>query len=194
MAHVICYEVFPGTRNVNRMRTVLVDRHGFVERQNKYGTYFYTETPSIDSWQIKSIIQFHKYKYRFYDKRYERSTNYRKEFFEEHKGPYRCVYCGRKLKASNLEVDHLFPVAKAKASVGARTLMQICGIFDVNDPKNLVASCKRCNRKKSDQMGFWLIRGTLGRSNTFWKVHRTTSIIITIAAIFALYKLLPMII
>ena len=173
MAHTICYEVFPNGKNINHMREVLVERHGFVEKKNQRGSYFYIETSSMDAWQMNTVLKARNYKYRTYDKRYERSTNYRKEFFDTHKGPYRCAYCGKRLKDDYIEVDHLIPVSKAKTSTGVRTWLQLCGVKNVNDPKNLVASCKKCNRKKSDNMGHWVIRGAIGRSNTIWVIRDT---------------------
>ena len=86
MARIICYEAFPNARNIEKMRKTLVNRHGFIEKQNQHGSYFYAEVPSIDSWQIRTVMKIHGYKYRSYDRRYERSSNYRKEFFEENKG------------------------------------------------------------------------------------------------------------
>lgn len=182
MAHVICYEVFPTDRNIDKMRNLLVGEHGFREKQNSYGTYFYSEVSSCDSWQIKTLLNYHRFKYRCFDSRYERSGNYRKTFFETHKGPYRCAYCGKWVTGKNLEVDHLVPVSKAKTSVGVRAWLHMCGILNVNNPKNLVASCKKCNGKKSDKMGFWVIRGSIGRFKTFWMI-RDIVVIFTIALI-----------
>lgn len=180
MAHNIHFEVFPTKRNIDKMRYRLVDIHGFSEKQNHLGSYFYTETSSIDSWQIKTILDKYRYKYRCFDNRYERDNKYRKTFFENNRGPYHCAYCGKKLKASQLEVDHLIPVAKAKTSLGVRTWLQICGIRNVNDPKNLVASCEKCNKKKSDNMGVWVIKGAIGRHKAFWIIRN----LLLIATIF----------
>jgi hypothetical protein len=191
MAHIVCYEAFPNAKNIGRMRRVLVGRHGFTEKTNQHGSYFYLETSSMDSWQIQTIMRLHQYKYRAYDKRYERSSNYRKEFFEHHKGPYRCAYCGRRLKNELIEVDHLVPVSKAKSKIGVRNWLHICGILDVNDPKNLVASCKNCNRKKSDKMGFWVIRGMLGRFNIVWTIRDIIVAIVLAVSLLILNHYLP---
>jgi 5-methylcytosine-specific restriction endonuclease McrA len=182
MAEIVCYEAYPTLHSIRRMRRVLVGRHGFSEKQNQYGSYFYLETPSMDSWQIKTVMKFHKYKYRSYNKRYERGSNYRAEFFKHNKGPHRCVYCGKRLKSTDIEVDHLIPVSKAKSSIGARVWLRICGIFNVNDHRNLVASCKRCNRKKSDKIGFWVLRGLIGRFDAFWTIRNIVVILLVIVA------------
>lgn len=186
MAHTICFEVFPRGGNVNKMRKYLVDRHCFTEKENKYGIYFTTEVPAMDAWQTKLMLARKGYKYRSFDRRYERSNNYRKIFFDNNHGPYHCVYCGKRLIARDLEVDHLIPVAKAKNSMGVRTWMQLCGIKNVNDSKNLVASCSRCNGHKSDKMGFWTLRGMIGRYKATWVARNIFVILLVLLVIYLL--------
>jgi hypothetical protein len=181
MTQIVCYEVFPNERNIRRMRSSLVNRHGFKEKHNHVGPYFYIEVSAVDAWMIRSMLKWKGYKFRSFDKRYERSGSYRKTFFENNKGPYHCAYCGRRLKADDLEVDHLIPVAKAKSNVWVRTWLHICGITNVNDARNLVAACERCNRKKSDRIGGWVLRGALGRHRIFWTIRN-----IVLIAIFVL--------
>jgi hypothetical protein len=175
------------------MRQLLVEKHGFQEKENAYGSFFTIEVSSMDSWQIKTLLQSRKYKYRCFDSRYERSTSYRKTFFDTHKGPYRCAYCGRRLRSENkIEVDHLVPVSKAKSSFGVRTWLHICGITNVNDHRNLVASCQKCNRKKSNKMGFWTIRGALGRFKIFWIMRDIIVSILLLFVALILMKYLPL--
>jgi hypothetical protein len=193
MARIVCYEAFPNAKNIGRMRRVLVNRHGFTEKTNQHGSYFYLETSSMDAWQIQTILKFHQYKYRAYDKRYERSSSYRKEFFEHNKGPYHCAYCGRRLRIELIEVDHLIPVSKAKSNVGVRTWLQLCGVADVNDHKNLVASCKKCNRKKSDHMGFWIFRGMIGRFRIVWTIRNILVVFLLIIALLILNNYFPIV-
>lgn len=171
MAHMICFEAFPTAQNIDKMRKVLVGKHKFIQKENRHGIYFYAESPSMDAWMIKAILNTRGYKYRFFDKRYERSGNYRKDFFEENPGPHRCAYCGKRIRGDKIEVDHLIPVSKAKTSASVRTWLQICGIKNVNDTRNLVASCKKCNRKKSDKIGLWVMRGAIGRHQIFWTIR-----------------------
>ena len=42
------------------------------------------------------------------------------------------------------------------------------GISDINDVKNLVPSCEKCNSKKGSKMGLWLIRGDIGKHFGIW--------------------------
>lgn len=179
----ICFEVFPGKHSLFWMRRVLVDRHEFKEKENKIGPYFVKEVPMIDAWHVRAVLKAHNYKFREFNSRYERSSNYRSEFFEHNRGPHRCAYCGRFVSSKNLEVDHLIPVAKAKNSTNVRFVLQMCGIKNVNDWKNLVASCKKCNRSKSDKMGFWVVKGFFGRHKSFWYVRDIVVVAIAIAII-----------
>lgn len=190
MATTICYEVFPGQRSLRRARRILVENHNFIEKENQYGSYFYKEVDPRDSWQTKLVLNIHKYKFRSFDKRYNRGTSYRKTFFEHNKGPYRCVYCGRRLRKDDLEVDHLIPVAKVKETVFARTLLHLSGIPNVNDAKNLVSSCSTCNRRKSDKMGFWVLRGVLGKNRIFWIIRDIfAAILVILSVILLMYAL-----
>lgn len=58
-------------------------------------------------------------------------------------GVYFCAYCKKPVLASNMEVDHILPVSK----VG------------INHTANLVASCKECNRRKSDKIDHRVMLG-----------------------------------
>jgi 5-methylcytosine-specific restriction endonuclease McrA len=168
MSKLICYDIFPRQKdNVDRMSRLLT-RHGFVTKTNQYGTYFHAEVGKWDSFHIKNIILCHNFKYKKYEKRWDRSDNYRSEFFKHYKGPYRCAYCGRRINSSSMEIDHLVPVSKAKSNGWARFMLKMNTIYNVNDYRNLVPSCKRCNRKKSDNMGLWVIIGSIGRHRIFW--------------------------
>lgn len=190
MAKVI-FDVYPTHKNINSMRRVLVGRHGFEEKENQHGYYFRTEVNASDVWITRTILKTHGYKFRCYDNRYERSTNYRKTYFENNPGPYRCVYCGRRLNYKNIEVDHLMPVGKAKTSPFVRLWLQLCGMKSVNDHKNLVCSCKKCNRKKSDKIGFWVVRGAIGRFKTFWVIRDLLLITLIILIGLAIWNNFP---
>jgi 5-methylcytosine-specific restriction endonuclease McrA len=190
MAKVV-FDVYPTRKNINSMRRVLVGRHGFQEKENQHGYYFRTEVNSSDVWITRTVLKVHGYKFRCYDNRYERSTNYRKTYFEHNPGPYRCVYCGRRLNYKNIEVDHLIPVGKAKTSHLVRLWLQICGIRNVNDHKNLVCSCKKCNRKKSDKIGFWVVRGAIGRFKVVWVMRDLLIIALFALVMWVLWDKLP---
>ena len=111
------------------------------------------------------------------DPKYTRSTDYRQSFFKERpydRGrKYRCVYCGKLLKKSQVEVDHVIPVDKAANYNKYKRLLRLSGCKTINDVKNLSASCRKCNRRKSNKAGYWIIRGFLGRSFLYWTIKRT---------------------
>lgn len=170
MSRTYCFEVFPSRNgNVDRMRRVL-KRYKFDEKENKYGVYFYVEATKWNAFHIGNVLTCYGYKYKKYDKRWSRSGNYRSEFFKHNKGPYRCAYCGRKLKADKVEVDHFIPVAKAKSSRWARCVLWANSIYDVNNYRNLVAACHKCNQAKSDKLGRWVLIGAVGRYYHFWTI------------------------
>ncbi|MCF0106172.1 MAG: HNH endonuclease [Holdemanella sp.] len=112
---------------------------------------------------------------------YARSSNYADAFFAGNTGfrgdgeTYRCSYCGRIIRRSKGEVtvDHLIPV-KGVANTSfwhkrVRQYMDRKGIRDINQIENLVPACSHCNLSKGSRMGFWIIRGYLGRNERFWK-------------------------
>ena len=109
---------------------------------------------------------------------YVRSGSYRGVFFTHEKGDrgngkvYHCAYCGRRLKRKNVTVDHVIPVSAAQKTRMGRAAMSFWGIRNVNDPANLVAACERCNSRKADSGGLWIVRGFLGRSIWSWRILR----------------------
>ena len=128
------------------------------------------------------------------DSRFSRSAKYREDFFRANKGykrngkDYHCAYCGKKLKKQKLEVDHVIAVDAVKKRLLPKLFIILTGIKNVNDPKNLVASCRRCNRKKSNKQGLWVIRGYLGRNIWFWRILRILILAILIFGIVYLYQ------
>ena len=65
-----------------------------------------------------------------------------------------CAYCGNEITFKQMQVDHIFPKNRQhwlKNEVVRET--HNLDFTDINDPKNLVASCARCNRYKGD----WLL-------------------------------------
>lgn len=96
-----------------------------------------------------------------YSRELKRSSKCREKYFAAAKpvlGLYRCVYCGRLMTKDKVVVDHVIPVARAKAG-------RLPGYLKggINSRANLVASCFRCNGKKGDKAGLWVIRARLGR-------------------------------
>ncbi len=121
---------------------------------------------------IKKILHRHHYiVLHVYPDQMARSTNYRQIFFRTYKGSeYRCLYCNRKLTKEGLQVDHIYPVRKAKTKAGQRYLKRH-GMDTVNDPKNLAAACPRCNKRKGAKGGIWLIKAKLGQYKWYWKAR-----------------------
>lgn len=157
------------------------------QRESKYGVFYSLSVSNDEKRKVEKIIQQEKLRCKWYSSNFSRSNNYRDKFFKTHEGPYRCIYCHKKIRKDQIEVDHLIPISKAKNSLLARNLLYISGISDVNDPKNLVASCRRCNRKKGSKMGVWIIRGYLGRYRAYWIIHHI--IVAAIIIFFCLYAI-----
>lgn len=119
---------------------------------------------------------------------YRRSSNYRQEFFIAHPGVgksehYFCSYCGCLLCKEKITVDHLISVNAAQKSRFAEWILHRLGIKNVNDAKNLVPSCRRCNQQKGTKSGVWLIRGLIGRHAWFWLIFWPTFLFCVIFAV-----------
>ena len=88
---------------------------------------------------------------------FERGNNYRAEYFKNNPparhGKYYCIYCGGLIDKEYIQVDHIIPVNKAKKKKWVQMLIRILGWESVNDIRNLGASGRECNLKKSDKMG-----------------------------------------
>ena len=113
-----------------------------------------------------------------YTENEKRGTNYRKEYFAAHpmpNGGYKCRYCGKKLSKDTLEVDHIYPVDLAKKK-GIPFFLRYQGLTNINDPKNLVAACHKCNSRKSNKAGIWIIKAWLGQY-AWWHIVRRISIV-----------------
>ena len=94
--------------------------------------------------------------FQFWNAYGKRGSSYRKAFFDAH-APifgdyYFCAYCGRLVRSDKVSVDHLYPVGRAGKSVTMQKLLKKKHFSGVNDPRNLVASCKSCNQKKGKKM------------------------------------------
>lgn len=129
-----------------------------------------------------------KYKYR-------RNGHYRSTFFSSNptgniRRKYRCVYCGSYKKDNTITVDHLVPVTAVDSKFGLsrtyyRGLLRRMGcVKGVNDPRNLVASCYKCNQRKGSRAGVWVMRGRLGRHPSYWIIRRTLTVALLVAAAF----------
>lgn len=122
-----------------------------------------------------------------------RRADYRRRFFSGHKPDlgkkYICVYCGRRLKKDSVTVDHLYPVGCVSRDVKLQKKLERQGIRNINDPKNLVASCQSCNARKGNRMGLWILRGKLGRHLWLWWIRYALRLAILAAGAFGLWYL-----
>lgn len=125
-----------------------------------------------------------------YERKYMRSSKYRDQYFAHNKpkhGRYRCVYCGKKLRKEFVVVDHIISVSAAKQNQRlARALPH-----GVNDPENLVASCRKCNEQKGDCLGIWRIRAALGRHPAYFVIRKMFWFFLVCALLFLLWKYMP---
>lgn len=120
-----------------------------------------------------------------------RADNYRSEFLKRNKGLfgciYLCAYCGRPMTRKTMQVDHHIAVKRVqknplyKVYLGTvNTFMNISGRISslvtgkkfvkskgVNVTYNLIPACPKCNNRKSDKGGMWVLRGAIG--GTIWK-------------------------
>lgn len=113
--------------------------------------------------------------------RADRSTDYRRRFIESDPGPWRCRYCGKRLgQRDDMTVDHVIPV-DAVAHRGPRALfwrrfLERNDVIDVNDLRNLVPACRRCNSRKGPRTGVWVARAWLGKHPAWWPIRRVLQI------------------
>lgn len=119
---------------------------------------------------------------------YNRSKDYRQKFIRMHPpdkhGKYRCVYCGKRIKKDEMQVDHVIPVGAMRRHRLLRTHLK----GGVNDISNLVPSCRKCNLKKSSKT--WLhyrIRARLGSHEGYWAFRKILRIVVILFVCFAIY-------
>lgn len=136
-----------------------------------YGVYWKGKVPEEDKKDVQRFLRRNWLRrQRWYEASWDRNGTYLQMFIQNYKGPMRCRYCNRKITRNAMEVDHLIPVARAKKGGYARWKLKEKGIHNVNDVRNLVPSCRRCNRRKGSKMGLWYIRGILGKYPVYWKI------------------------
>lgn len=96
------------------------------------------------------------------------SYNYREEYFKKNPGLFGCIwfcaYCGRPLFGKGqVQVDHVVPpsqFSKKKYDRHGNLIKNTSVAAEaLNHRFNLVSACAKCNRKKSDGMGLYVIRG-----------------------------------
>ena len=139
------------------------------------------EIEEIRQWAFKRRLAF------IYSKN-ERNDRYRERFFKYNKGfskkeLYLCSYCGKVLGKDKVSVDHLISINKAQTSWFYVKLMKKLGYKSINDKKNLVPACKRCNSRKGPKAGLWALKGFIGRYTIYWLIIRIVEIILLIKLI-----------
>lgn len=104
-----------------------------------------------------------------------RGNSYRRKFFDTYRPAignwYLCAYCGKPVRKDKLTIDHLYPVGQIKRSAKLQKKLMKMGYESVNDPRNLVPSCDKCNHKKAAKMGIWVIKGKIGRYFLVWMIR-----------------------
>ncbi len=126
--------------------------------------------------RIKQYCDLHRLKCYIANEMGIRGSSYRRDFFANNKpidkyGRYRCVYCGRKLRPERITVDHIYPIGAVRSNIRLQKRLNKKGIYNINDVKNLVPACMKCNKKKGTQMGSWLIRAQIGKNEIIWKIR-----------------------
>lgn len=162
---------------------------GAKKTENQYGVYY---TMTIQKDQLKEILRLarvSRVRARWYEERWARSSTYRNDFFREASPPYYCRYCHRLLSKKYMVIDHIVPVGQTKKSSYARSLLTIRGIQDVNDIRNLAPSCSKCNRRKSDKMGVWVLRGWFGDKMWFRVMYPVACVLLCMGAFALLSEL-----
>lgn len=126
------------------------------------------------------------------DMNLNRSSTYRKKLIqswkEEH-GSFWCVYCGRSLSESEMEVEHIISIASVHKNKRLRKAVSKYS-DGVNDTKNLVPSCRRCNRKLKGASSsvFWRFRARLGRRKEYWMFRFLLDAVLLTFCILWLYR------
>lgn len=163
-------------------------RYDLSSIEGKYGVYYRIKTDNeAVRKKITRKLRFHNIKHRVYDSNYTRSSSYRKKFIEAYPPPYRCAYCGRFLTLNKMQVDHVIPVNKAKSSPKARRILKKKGIQNVNDLKNLVPSCSRCNEKKGTKMGWWVVKGYFWNKFPIYMIDWFVKLLLFVLVIWIIY-------
>lgn len=122
-----------------------------------------------DALELEKYAKRNGFKVRFYPKSMKRSHAYREQYFAAHQpdilGRYFCTYCGKLIKPKDVQVDHMVSIALVQKNHWMQKY-----VSDINDSKNLVAACRRCNSKKGSKGGLWILRGIIGQYRIFWSM------------------------
>ena len=106
----------------------------------------------------------------------DHDTSYRRDFLKARPtfmGYRFCAYCLKPMSKNykQMEVDHVYPHSRLGS----------------NKPHNLVASCKKCNRKKSDSTALhYLVRGYIASGvSTYYSLLKENTLQAIAGAIIA---------
>ena len=129
--------------------------------------------------------RFRLYGSTYYPTEWGRTDNYKEKWLRTHPEEYfRCVYCGRIMPRRSVTVDHVVPVSVTKRSPLTRWILQQKGYENVDDEKNLVPACYKCNYEKGTQHSrHWSMRAFLGKSETYWRLKKGLKFIAVITLI-----------
>lgn len=99
----------------------------------------------------------------------QRSENYRANFIRENPGIhalgkywYICSYCGRLVTREKMQVDHVVSIDLARRKRLYRLLAPPLEKGGINGLGNLCSSCPKCNNRKSNSGGWWILKGYVG--------------------------------
>ncbi len=133
---------------------------------------------NINQWRYESLSKFckaNRLKLRVNNKFGTRSTDYRKNYFFQNPphllNRYFCAYCGKLCRKRDITVDHIYPISKVKNRIKLQKKLKARGYRGINDVKNLVAACKKCNQRKGVNMGLWVLKGHLGKYPIIWVIR-----------------------
>lgn len=169
-------------------------KNGFMfVRTGKYSGYWILETTDMQKVRHWKRYGYIGYECRIYEAAlHERSDTYRKNYFAQNPpdilNRYHCAYCGKLLPKDSLVIDHLIPVQKVKSSGFWQKVLKVTGIENVNNPKNLVGSCNRCNSKKGSKTSFWILRGIIGHNYSTWLCIKFVLLLLLLLVGSHLYK------
>lgn len=148
------------------------------KKKGKYSGVWYKQTDNhLEIETLKDYCIAHHLNIKIYDDKDKRNHEYRKNFFQTNLGLfnkgryYHCAYCGRILKKEKIQIDHIFPIYMVKDSnftTFNKKVLKLFHITDINCNRNLVASCKKCNQRKGNKTGLWVIRAWIGKYILFW--------------------------
>ena len=98
-----------------------------------------------------------------------RSDTYRTNYIRAHPGLkvagkywYICSYCGRIISREKMQVDHVLAIELARRNVFYRMFAPSQKFGGINSLRNLCASCPKCNNRKSNLGGWWIVKGHIG--------------------------------